>query len=92
VPQHPAILRRSTVVSMTCLSATTIYELEKKGQFPKPWLLTPRCAVWNAEEVMNWIASRRKAPAVPTSLPDQALRKSRPGRGKAKLVQQPWSI
>ena len=78
------VIRRPDVVAMTGLSATTIYELEKKGAFPSHWLITPRCAVWNVAEISDWLNARRKQPATPSVIPDQAKRKSRPGRGKNK--------
>ena len=80
----PPQIRRPIVLGLTGLGATTIYELEKKDQFPRHWMLTPRCAVWDTEAVLGWLAERKSAQVLPAQHPDQALRKSRPGRGKRK--------
>jgi prophage regulatory protein len=41
------------------LSDSTIYEMEKRGEFPRRFNLTPRCVVWNLEEVEVWLEQRR---------------------------------
>ena len=43
---------------MVPLSATTIYELEQRGEFPKRFYLTPRCAAWDLDEVNEWLEQR----------------------------------
>lgn len=53
------VIRRPEVLKRTGLSKTTIYMLERAGQFPQSWLQTPRCAVWDASEVDAWIEHRR---------------------------------
>jgi prophage regulatory protein len=66
------------------LSDTTIYEMEQRGEFPKRFYLTPRCAAWDLGEVQGWIELRRRASASqaikPAPHPDVGLRKSRPVR------------
>lgn len=57
-------IRRTTVLEKTGLSATTIYNLERDGDFPKHFLLTPRCAVWDEGEVDHWLEKRRVTPAI----------------------------
>lgn len=52
-------IRRPEVLRKTGLSRTSIYMMERAGQFPKSFLLTPRCAVWVEAEVEAWLASRR---------------------------------
>jgi predicted DNA-binding transcriptional regulator AlpA len=37
------------------LADTTIYEMERRGEFPRRFNLTPRCVVWNLTEVEAWI-------------------------------------
>ena len=53
------IIRRSELKRLVPLSATTIYELERKGEFPRRFYLTPRCVVWSLEEVLGWIETRK---------------------------------
>jgi predicted DNA-binding transcriptional regulator AlpA len=43
------------------LAESTIYEMEKRGEFPRRFNLTPRCVVWDLEEVEAWLEQRRQA-------------------------------
>ncbi len=63
---------------MIPLADSTIYELEKAGNFPKRFYLTARCVAWNLAEVEAWIAERRSAIMQRAARPDVRLRKSRP--------------
>jgi prophage regulatory protein len=68
------------------LAETTIYEMERRGDFPRRFNLTPRCVVWDLEEVEAWIEERKresrsgKAPAAPG--PDVRQRIARPVRSR----------
>lgn len=73
-------IRRDELRSMVPLADSTIYELEKKGDFPSRFNLTPRCVVWDYDEVVAWIAARRAAPPSPASGPDVRQRRARPVR------------
>ena len=73
-------IRRPEVLAKTGLSATTIYNLEKRGEFPQHFMLTPRCAVWFEAEVDAWLDQRMVAPAKSPPAPDVKLRKSSRGR------------
>lgn len=77
-------IRRPEVLAKTGLSATTIYNLEKRGEFPQHFMLTPRCAVWFEAEVDAWLDERMAAPAKAAPAPDVALRKSSRGRVSAE--------
>jgi prophage regulatory protein len=70
---------------MVPLADSTIYELERRGEFPQRFFLTARCVVWDLAEVEAWLQSRRqpggddvvkKAP-----VPDFRMRKSGTIRG-----------
>lgn len=76
------VLRRPEILARTGLSRTTIFNLEKAGDFPAHFMLTPRCAVWDEAEVDAWLASRRQAPIESAAGPDHTLRKVFPGRGR----------
>jgi len=69
-------IRRPEVRNKTGLSDTTIYNLEKSGQFPLHFMLTPRCAAWDEIEVDAWLESRRVLPARAAPAPDVRLRKA----------------
>jgi prophage regulatory protein len=84
-PQHCwRAIRRPELRRIVPLADTTIYEMEKRGEFPRRFYLTARCVVWDLAEVEAWIEERRRASD--TSLikrapsPDVRLRKARPVR------------
>lgn len=75
-------LRRTDLRKIVPLSDTTIYEMERRGEFPRRFNLTARCVVWDMAEVEAWLTSRREASAsnlvkrAPS--PDVRQRSSRP--------------
>ncbi len=73
-------LRRADLLHKTGLSRTNQYLLERAGDFPKHFLLTPRCAVWFEDEVDNWLQQRQKAQIQAAMAPDYTLRKVISGR------------
>ncbi len=81
-------IRRPELHRMVPLADTTIYEIEKRGEFPKRFFLTPRCVVWDLAEVEQWLEERRLASvgrtAERTCGPDVRLRKTRPVRAKSR--------
>ena len=54
-------IRRSELRQIVPLADSTIYELERRGEFPRRFYLTARCVVWDLAEVMAWLQSRRQA-------------------------------
>ena len=56
------IIRRPELQQWVPLADTTIYEMERRGEFPRRFNLTPRCVVWDLAEVATWLAARRQAP------------------------------
>jgi prophage regulatory protein len=77
-------VRRSELRQIVPLGDTTIYELEQKGAFPRRFNLTPRCVVWDLDEVEAWVENRRSAfeagSVQPAAKPDVRRRKTRPVR------------
>lgn len=77
-------IRRSQLRRMVPLSDTTIYEMEQRGEFPRRFYLTARCAAWDLDEVMSWLQSRKVKssenlkPQAP--FPDVRLRRRNPIR------------
>lgn len=67
-------IRRNEVLSKTGISASSIYNLEKSGEFPQHVMITPKCAGWYESDVDDWIASRKSNPAVISNFPDVHLR------------------
>ena len=73
-------IRRHELQQIVPLSETTIYEMERRGEFPRRFNLTPRCVVWDLAEIETWIEERKQAPRINASKPDVHLRKTRPVR------------
>ena len=79
LPFHRTI-RRHELRQIVPLAETTIYEMERRGEFPRRFNLTPRCVVWDLAEVEAWIEERKRAPRGDATKPDVRLRKTRPVR------------
>lgn len=84
-PKHSALpfrrtIRRQELRQIVPLAETTIYEMERRGEFPRRFNLTPRCVAWDLAEVEAWIEQRKQAPRIGVSKPDVHLRKTRPVR------------
>jgi predicted DNA-binding transcriptional regulator AlpA len=56
----PRTIRRHELRLIVPLADSTIYEMEKRGEFPRRFNLTPRCVVWDLEEVEAWLEQRRQ--------------------------------
>lgn len=67
--QTKNFIRRKELLQKIGLCATSIYNLEKAGQFPQHILLTPRAAVWSVEAVEEWMAARITAPTCGAKFP-----------------------
>lgn len=73
-------IRRQELRQIVPLAETTTYEMERRGEFPRRFNLTPRCVVWDLAEVQAWVEERKQAPRTGVSKPDVHLRKTRPVR------------
>ena len=73
-------IRRQELRQIVPLAETTIYEMERRGEFPRRFNLTPRCVVWDLTEVEAWVEERKQTPRGITSKPDVHQRKTRPVR------------
>ena len=80
IPFPSATIRRRELRQIVPLAETTIYEMERRGEFPRRFNLTPRCVVWDLAEVEAWIEERKQAPRGGNAKPDVHLRKTRPVR------------
>lgn len=84
-PKHGVLpfrrtIRRHELRQIVPLAETTIYEMERRGEFPRRFSLTPRCVVWDLAEVEAWIEERKQATRGIAAKPDVHLRKTRPVR------------
>ena len=74
-------IRRTELHKLVPLAATTIYEMERRGEFPRRYPLTRRCVVWDLAEVEAWLEARRtEARTEPVEGPDVRTRRTRPVR------------
>jgi len=51
-------LRRRAVLAKLGISRTHLYDLERAGDFPMHFMLSPRCAVWEEAAVDSWMEER----------------------------------
>lgn len=79
-PPLARTIKKSDLRKMVPLADSTIWEMERRGEFPKRFLLTPRCVVWDLAEVETWLELRRSRPIAPARPPDVRQRRSRPVR------------
>ena len=57
-PTPTRLLRFPAVRDRTGLSRSTIWRLERRGEFPRHRRISANVVVWVEEEISNWIASR----------------------------------
>jgi prophage regulatory protein len=84
-PKHGVLpfrrtIRRHELRQIVPLAETTIYDMERRGEFPRRFNLTPRCVVWDLAEIEAWIEERKQAPRAIAAKPNVRLRKTRPVR------------
>jgi prophage regulatory protein len=53
------LINRKTLHSIIPLAERTIYDMEKRGEFPNRIVLTSRNVAWDLEEIQAWIVSRK---------------------------------
>lgn len=71
-------IRRPQLREMVPLADSTVYEMEQRGEFPRRFALTPRCVVWDLDEVQTWLTARRSKPILRAPPPDVKQRRVRP--------------
>jgi prophage regulatory protein len=58
VHSEKRVLRRRAVLDKLGISNTHLFNLERAGDFPRHFMLSPRCAAWFESEVDEWLTSR----------------------------------
>lgn len=53
------LIDRKKLHAMISLAERTIFNMERRGEFPRRIALTSRNVAWDLEEVMEWIEARR---------------------------------
>jgi prophage regulatory protein len=77
-------VRRRELRKIVPLADTTIYEMERRGDFPRRFYLTSKCVVWDLDEVEQWLTARRaechSGRTARANHPDVHCRRRRPTR------------
>ncbi|MEH6498707.1 MAG: AlpA family phage regulatory protein [Pseudoalteromonas distincta] len=55
------LINKKTLLGIIPLAPRTIYNLEKRGQFPRRIVLTSRNVAWDLSEVEKWIDERKQS-------------------------------
>lgn len=80
----PRYIRRTELRQIVPLGDTTIYQMERRKEFPRRIVLIPRVVVWDLSEVEAWIDQRRQdtlsGKAKATATVDVRKHKRRPVR------------
>ena len=61
--QITSLINRKTLLATIPLSDRTIYNMEKRGDFPRRILLTSRNVAWDLAEIEQWIEARKQSTA-----------------------------
>ena len=65
--EKPMILiNRKTLLGIVPLSDRAIFNMEKRGDFPRRIALTCRNVAWDLAEIEDWIEARKLSGARPT--------------------------
>lgn len=55
------LINRKKLLTIVPLSERTILNMEKRGEFPRRFALTPRAVAWDLQEVEEWMERRKNA-------------------------------
>ncbi|HIJ85705.1 MAG: Prophage CP4-57 regulatory [Magnetococcales bacterium] len=64
-PFHPGVqttdrlLRKKEVLAVSGLAVSSLYDLIRRGDFPRPRKLGERSVAWRESEIRAWIESRQ---------------------------------
>lgn len=59
--QKTTLINRKILLAMIPISDRAIYNLEKRGDFPRRIVLTSRNVAWDLTEVEQWIEERKQS-------------------------------
>ncbi|MEW8507254.1 MAG: AlpA family phage regulatory protein [Candidatus Thiodiazotropha sp.] len=75
------LINRETLLAMIPLSDRAIYNMEKRGEFPRRIVLTSRKVAWDLAEIDRWIEERKQS-RDKASRPDSTATPEIPSRAK----------
>lgn len=61
LPVASTLINRKKLLAMIPLSERTIFNMEKRGEFPRRIALTSRNVAWDLAEIEGWIEARRSS-------------------------------
>jgi len=61
------LINRKQLLHMIPLSERTILDMEKRGEFPRRFAITPRLVAWDLQELERWIEARKVAAVQPSA-------------------------
>jgi prophage regulatory protein len=59
LPATKSLINRKQLLKMVPLSDRTIFDMEKRGEFPRRFALTSRNVAWDLAEIEAWIEARK---------------------------------
>lgn len=59
------LINRKQLLKIVPLSERTILDMEKRGDFPRRFAITPRLVAWDLREIEVWIEARKEAALQP---------------------------
>ncbi len=59
IQKQPILIDKKQLLRLIPLSARTIFELEKQGQFPRRFFITSRRVAWDLGEINDWVNSKK---------------------------------
>lgn len=63
--QATTLINRKTLLARIPLADRTIYDMEKRGDFPRRIVLTSRNVAWDLAEIEQWIEARKQSGTQP---------------------------
>ena len=60
-PSPTRLLRKPAVIDRVALSDTTIWRLERAGNFPRSIRISPGAVAWRESDIEAWIEKRAEA-------------------------------
>jgi prophage regulatory protein len=61
------LINRKRLLHIIPLSERTILDMEKRGEFPRRFAISPRLVAWDLQEVEQWIDDRKAASIQPVA-------------------------
>lgn len=56
------MLRQAELLRLVGLGRTTVWAMERRGEFPARRRLTGRIVAWSEREVLEWMEARQRGP------------------------------